>query len=86
MQDIVLDTLLFADDQVIFNSSEDGPQMVAHKLEKATRKFNLKISTTKAKSMDFQGKEHMRTKIVTYEKIIDQMRDFNYLGCKYILL
>ena len=42
-----LDTLLFADDQVIFSSLEDGLQMAAHKLEQATRKFNLKISMTK---------------------------------------
>ena len=45
------------------------------------RKFNFKISTTKTKSMGFQGKEHMRTKIVMNGKIIEQVRDFNYLGC-----
>ena len=59
VQDIILDTLLFADDQVIFSSSEDGLQMAVHKLEQATRKFNLKISTTKTKLMGFQGKELM---------------------------
>ena len=64
VQDIVLYTLLFADDQVIFSSSEDGLQMAAYKLEQATRKFNFKISTIKIKSMGFQGKEHMRTKIL----------------------
>ena len=47
VQYIVLDILLFADDQTIFSSSEDGLQMTAHKLEQGTRKFNLKISTTK---------------------------------------
>ena len=31
--------------------------------------------------MGFQGKEHMRTKIVMDGKIIEQVRDFNYLGC-----
>ena len=45
--------------------------MAAHKLEQATRKFNLKISTTKTKSIGFQEKEHMRTKIVMNGKIID---------------
>ena len=44
--------------------------MAAHKLEQATRKFNLKIPTTKTKSMGFQGKEHMRTKMVMNRKII----------------
>jgi hypothetical protein len=31
VQDIVIDTLLFEDDKVIFSSSEDGLQMAAHK-------------------------------------------------------
>ena len=31
--------------------------------------------------MGFQGKEHMRTKFVMNGKIIEQVRDFNYLGC-----
>ena len=31
--------------------------------------------------MGFQGKEHIRTKIVMNGKIIEQVRDFNYLGC-----
>ena len=29
----------------------------------------------------FQGKEHVRTKIVLNTKTIQQVRDFNYLGC-----
>ena len=53
--------------------------MAVHKLEQAKRKFKLKISTTKTKSMGFQGKEHMRTKIVINGKIIEQVRDFMYL-------
>ena len=31
--------------------------------------------------MDFQGKEHMRTKIVINGKTIERVRDFNYQGC-----
>ena len=31
--------------------------------------------------MGFQGKEHIRTKIVMNGKIIEQVKDFNYLGC-----
>ena len=31
--------------------------------------------------MAFQGKEHMGTKIAMHGKIIEQVRDFNYLGC-----
>ena len=31
--------------------------------------------------MGFQGKKHMRPKMVMNGKIIEQMRDFSYLGC-----
>ena len=31
--------------------------------------------------MDFLGKEHMRTKMFKNGKIIEQVWDFNYLGC-----
>ena len=34
-----------------------------------------------SKSMGFQGKEHITTKIVMNGKIIEQVRDFNFLGC-----
>ena len=70
---LVLGSILFADDQVIFSSSEDGLQMAAHKLEQATIKINLKISTTKTKSMGFQGKEHMRTWIIMNGKLLEQV-------------
>ena len=43
VQDIVLDTLLFADDQVIFSSSEYSLQMATNKLGQATRKLKLKF-------------------------------------------
>ena len=53
--------------------------MAAHKLEQPTRKFNLKVPTRKNISMGFHGKEHMRSKIVIIGKLIEQVRDFNYL-------
>ena len=64
VQNIVLDTLLFADDQVIFSSSEDGLQMTEHKLEQATRKFNLKISTTKLNRWVSKGKNICELKLL----------------------
>ena len=33
------------------------------------------------KSIGFQGKEHMRTKIIKNRKIIEQVRDFKYIEC-----
>ena len=40
------------------------------------------MSTTKTKSIGFQGKEHIKTKIVMNGKIIEQVKDFNFLRCK----
>ena len=82
----VLDTLLFANGQVIFSSLEDGLQMAAHKLEQATRKCNLKFSTTNTKSMGFQEKEYVRTKIVMDGKNNRSSVRFQLPRVEYILL
>ena len=42
--------------------------------------FNFQIQQ-KTKSKGFQWKEDMKTKIVMNRNIIEQVRDFNYLGC-----
>ena len=60
--------------------------MAAHKLEQETRKHALKILTTKIKSMDFQRKEHMRTKIVINGNTNRESERFQLPSVQYILL
>jgi len=42
--------------------------------------YGLTISVQKIKSMAFKGRDPVRTKIVTGNKIIEQVNSFNYLG------
>lgn len=49
LNDTTLDTLLFADDQIVVADSEDNMQRAIYKLEKLSKTYNLKISTKKTK-------------------------------------
>ena len=40
----------------------------------------MKISTTKAEVMAFQGKELIRTKITISDRTVEQVSHLNYLG------
>lgn len=76
-----LNNLLFADDQAIIQPTEDDLQRSVYQLQKICSDYNMRISTTKTKVMAFLGKSPIRTKIVLYEKPIEQVSHFRYLGC-----
>jgi hypothetical protein len=44
--------------------------------------YNLKISTDKTKIMDFKGKHIVPSKIEIDGSILEQVKQFNYLGCE----
>jgi hypothetical protein len=44
------------------------------------KRYNLKMSINKTKTMVFKGKYRVRTKIVIEDKILDQVNHFKYLG------
>jgi hypothetical protein len=71
---------LFADDQVIIADTEDNLQKAAHKLNRLITEHGLTISVQKTKSMAFKGRDPVRNKIVTDNKIIEQVKSFKYLG------
>ena len=71
---------LFVDDQVIIADTEDNLQKAAHKLNQIITEYGLTISVQKTKSMAFQGRDPVRTKIVIDNKIIGQVNSFNHLG------
>jgi len=75
-----LSTLLFADDQVIIADTENNLQKAAYKLNQIITEYGLTISVQKTKSMAFEGRDPVRTKIVIDNKIIEQVNSFNYLG------
>jgi hypothetical protein len=57
-----LDTLLFADDQVIIATSKDDLQPAVCNLQNIASNFDVEISTDTSKVMTFVGKEPIRSK------------------------
>jgi hypothetical protein len=74
-----LSTLLFADDQVTIADTEENLQKALHKLNLLITEYGLTIYVKK-KSMAFEGRDPVRTKRVIDNKIVEQVKSFNYLG------
>jgi hypothetical protein len=65
---MILDILLFADDQVIFTKSEAELQMATLQLSNIMAAHNFKISYDKTKIMAFHCKYQIRSKIILNKK------------------
>ena len=57
-----MDTILYADDQILMVTSEDDLQTIAHHLNLTARKYKMTISSTKTKSMAMWGEPHTEGK------------------------
>jgi len=84
-RNLSLNTSLFADDRVIIQDSEDKLQKSVYILNQMRKDYNLKISMDKTKIMAFKGKHLARSKIEIDGSILEQVRQFNYLGCELSL-
>jgi hypothetical protein len=62
-RNLYLNTLLFADDQIFIQDSEDELQKSVYILNQMSTDYNLKISTDNTKIMAFKGKRLVRSKI-----------------------
>jgi hypothetical protein len=80
---MILDTLLFTDDQVLIASAEDELQGAIHKLQKTISDFDMSISIEITKIMAFVGKDPVRSKIYinSLKGMLEQVNTINYLGC-----
>jgi hypothetical protein len=76
----VLQTILYADDQVIIAKIEDELQMAVNELNKFVKKCDMKISTSKTKAIGVCGKNIQWVKIEIEGKIIEKVSNFIYLG------
>jgi hypothetical protein len=65
-----LNTLLYADDQIIISNSEDNLQRGVYMLNNILKDFKMKISCSKSKTMAFLGQQPVRSKIVIENKIL----------------
>ena len=50
-----MNTILYADDQILMATSEDDLQTMAHHLNVTARKYKMTISSTKTKSIAMGG-------------------------------
>ena len=69
-----INTVLFADDQVIIQDTEEKLQKSVYILHQLSKDYNLKISTDKTKIMAFRGKHLMRSKIEIDRLILEQVK------------
>ena len=77
----LLNSILYADDLVLLVEREDDLQMGIHLLQQDCNKYDMKISVSKTKTMAFCGKYMIRTKITLNNKPLEQVNNFQYLGC-----
>lgn len=78
--DTLSSATVYADDQVLISKWEDELQISAHHLNTISKKYNLKISTSKRKEMGMCGSDIRRLKIMTDWKITDHVTEFKYWG------
>ena len=72
----LVNTLLYADNQILMATSQDELQTMAYHLELITRNHKMTISSTKTKSLAMCGNNIQRVKIVINNNIIEQVTDF----------
>jgi hypothetical protein len=75
-----VDTLLFADDQVLVAQSEDDLQRSIYNLHFIAKEYDMEISSDKSKIMFFVGKDHKRSKICIENRSLEQVSTLKYLG------
>jgi len=81
-KELILNTLLFADDQFIISDTEENLQKAVYVLYNISKEYNLEIATKKTKLFGFAGTDHLRTKIIINDETLEQVYLFSL---QYIL-
>jgi hypothetical protein len=76
----LVNTILYAEDQILMATSEDDLKTMAYHLNLIAKKYKMTISSTKTKSMAMWGNHIQRVKIVINDNITERVTDFKYLG------
>jgi hypothetical protein len=74
-----LDSMLYADDQVL-TESEDNLQLSSHNLNKFAKIYDIEMSHEKGKVFSFRGKYPVTRKICLNNKLLERVNSFSYLG------
>ena len=72
----LVNTILYADDEILMATSEDDLQTMPYNLNLTARKYKMTISSTKTKAMAMWGNHIQRVKIVINDNIIEQVTEF----------
>ena len=80
-KELIVNTLLFADDQFIISDTEDNLQKAVYLLYNISKEYNLEIATKKTNVFGFVGTDHLRIKIIINDETLEQVSHFTYLGC-----
>ena len=67
----LVNTILYANDQILMATSDDELQTTEYKLNLRARKYKITISSTKTGSMAMRGNQIQRVKIVINDNIIE---------------
>ena len=78
---LIFNTLLFADGQLIISDTEDNLQRAVYLVYNISKEDNLEIATKKTKVFGFVGTDYFRTKIIINDETPEQVNQFTYLGC-----
>jgi uncharacterized lipoprotein YehR (DUF1307 family) len=79
-----INTILFADDQILLALNKDDLQRAVTTLNKVIKTYNMKISCNKTKSMAMMGREQKRVKIVVDGEDIEQVQTLNIWAVRYL--
>lgn len=71
--------MYYGDDTILFAENEDDLQRLLFQFKTATHKLNMKIATTKTKSMII-AKNPIRCKLEMENEMIEQVIKFTYLA------
>jgi hypothetical protein len=80
-KELIFNTLLFADDQLVIADTEDNLQRVVYLLCSISKEYNLEIATSKTKVFVSIGTDHLRANIIINDETLYQVSQFKYLGC-----
>ena len=69
-KELILNTLLFANDQFIITDTKDNLQKAVYLLYNIFKEYNLEITTKKMKVFGFSGTDHLRTKIIINDETL----------------
>ena len=77
-----INTLYFAEYQVIIADSDDNAQRGVFTLQNIAKNFGMEILSGKSKTMEFLRQDPIRCKIVVDNKCLQQVNSFKCLGCE----